>query len=131
MLAIFAIMQRKIHIARFLLVVSFMFTMVFQFVHSLEHAVNTSRYAKEHANHTHFIEKRSCAEKTFEWKVNHHSLEKCFACDMIPSTAVVADITSVDFLHVEINKKVQDDVVQQFIPLSHVYYSLRAPPATV
>jgi putative GTP pyrophosphokinase len=109
-----------------------MFTMVFQFVHSLEHAINTNRYVKEHAEHTHFTEQRSSSiAKTFEWKESHHSLEKCFACDMIPSSAVVTEITSIDFPQVEIIKKVQDVVVQQFIPLSHVYYSLRAPPTIV
>ncbi|MEK6450436.1 MULTISPECIES: hypothetical protein [Myroides] len=124
-------MQRKKNIARILLMVAFMFTIVFQFVHSYEHIFSSSTYEKEHSSHAHFHEKRSDNGHTLQLKEHHGQLEKCFACDVIITPYIQADIMEVDFVNFELSQKVQDLAILEFIPLSHVYYSLRAPPANV
>lgn len=124
-------MQRKIQIARLLLVVSFMFTIVFQFAHSFTHMTKATSYVLEHGTHDHFSEKTEITKNVFEWKEHHHSLEKCFQCEMIPHSAILPEVisfTTIDVMRVE---KTQQVVIQQFTPLSHVYFSLRAPPTFV
>ncbi|MTG96773.1 MULTISPECIES: hypothetical protein [Myroides] len=123
-------MQRRINIARVLLIVAVLFTTVFQFIHSYEHVTSFISYANEHSTHAHFNEKREDSGNRLEYKVNHNELEKCFACDII-IPADTTPILELAFSSFEHHEKVQQEVVQTFIPLSHVYYSLRAPPVFV
>ncbi len=124
-------MQRKKNIARILLMVAFMFTIVFQFIHSYEHVLSSVTYEKEHASHAHFHEKRNDNGNVLQLKSYHSQLDKCFACDVIITPYIQADILEVDFINFELSQKVQDLAVLEFTPLSHVYFSLRAPPAIV
>lgn len=124
-------MQRKVHISRILLVVSLMFTIVFQFAHSYTHMSKTKSYVLEHGNHNHFTEKSKVASNTFEWNENHHVLEKCFQCDVIPHVAILSEVVSWSAIDSSVLKHIQDIAIQQFTPLSHVYFSLRAPPVFV
>lgn len=127
----FVPMRKRNCIARILLLVAFMFTIVFQFTHSYSHILSGILYEKEHSTHTHFTEKREDSNKKLEWKDAHSALEKCFSCDFVLNPSLVAAIEEVDFYNCEVVKKVQDISSQRFIPLSQIYYSLRAPPFLV
>ncbi|TDS65291.1 hypothetical protein [Myroides indicus] len=124
-------MQRKNYIARVLLLVAFMFTIVFQFTHSYSHILSSVLYENEHSTHAHFNEKREDTGKTLEWKEKHSPIEKCFACNFILNPCLSVDIEQIVFYNYETIRKVQDAISERFIPLSHIYYSLRAPPFTV
>lgn len=124
-------MQGKKNIARILLVVAFMFTIVFQFIHSYEHILSSVIYEKEHASHAHFHEKRSDHGSALQLTEHHGQLDKCFACDVIITPCIQANILEVDFVNFELSQKVQDLAILEFTPLSHIYFSLRAPPAVV
>lgn len=121
-------MEKRRNIARVLLVVSFMFTIVFQFIHSFEHISSFVAYEEEHSTHAHFTEHREQLSTQLEWKENHGQLDKCFACDSILVPSLSADILDITFDSFPVLEKVQEVVVNTFVPLSHVYYSLRAPP---
>lgn len=121
-------MQRKKNIARILLVVSVLFTIVFQFVHSYEHLVSTVRYEREHSTHAHFNEKRSDSTEQLTFKEVHDQLDQCFACDTILNQAILSELFSFDFSQFKVIKEVQDFVSLRVIPLSQIYFSLRAPP---
>ncbi|MEC4113016.1 hypothetical protein [Myroides pelagicus] len=123
-------MRERKNIAGVLLIVTIMFTMVFQFIHSYEHIATFISYEKEHGTHAHFHEQRGDSKVALEYKVNHNDIEKCFACDtLIPANTVAIYTFSPNlFLSIE---KVQSEVIDTFTPLSHVYYSLRAPPVIV
>ena len=124
-------MQRKVQIARFLLVVSFMFTIVFQFTHSIGHIIKTNSYITEHHDHDHFQKKTEVTKNVLEWKEHHDVLEHCFHCEVIPHSAILPDLIQFNLFEDVQAEKVQQLVVSQFTPLSHVYFSLRAPPAVI
>lgn len=121
-------MQAKKNIARILLVVAIMFTIVFQFVHSYEHIVSSVEYKREHSTHAHFTEKRGDHLDQLTFKEAHSQLDKCFVCDTILNPAITSDILSVEFTTFDVAKEVQDIVSLSIIPLSQVFFSLRAPP---
>lgn len=129
--SIFVPMRKRNYIAKILLVVALMFTMVFQFTHSYSHILSGVLYEQGHSSHAHFTEKREDSGKTLEWKTKHSSAEKCFACDFVLNPSIVTAIEDISFYNFEVVKKAQDLLSQCFIPLSHIYYSLRAPPFTV
>ncbi len=124
-------MEIKKNIARILLVVSVMFTIIFQLVHTYEHIESTIAYENEHASHDQCMTKTTTDIKDFQWKEHHQQMDHCFACDFILNTAILPSSQDFDLTPVEVATKVQDEVILHFIPLSHVYYSLRAPPALV
>lgn len=123
-------MERKKNIARILLVVAVLFTTVFQLVHSYQHISSAVAYELEHESHT------ACKEKTslnngVQLTENHNHQEHCFACDFIPTSGLEAAQLDVQFTTYQTIQKVQEGVQFKFVPLAHVYYSLRAPPVMV
>lgn len=121
-------MQAKKNIARILLVVAIMFTVVFQFVHSYEHIAASFEYEKEHSTHAHFTEKRAEHTSQITFTEKHSQLDKCFVCDTILNPAITTDILSFDFMSFDIVKAVQDVVSLSVVTLSQIFFSLRAPP---
>lgn len=105
-----------------------MFTIVFQFVHSYEHISASFEYEKEHSTHTHFTEKRGDHTNQITFTETHSQLDKCFVCDTILNPAITTDILSIDFSTYEVAMEVQSLISLSVTPLSHVYFSLRAPP---
>lgn len=122
-------MEIKRNIARLLLIVSVMFTIVFQLVHTYEHIESTISYEKEHGSHDQCMKQSTTVNKDFQWKEHHQKMDHCFACDFILTPSIVPAPLDWQFVSYEITQKVQEDVILSFVPLAHVYYSLRAPPA--
>ncbi|APA91925.1 MULTISPECIES: hypothetical protein [unclassified Myroides] len=123
-------MQAKKNISRILLVVAIMFTIVFQFMHSFEHIVSSVEYEKEHSTHAHFNESRGDLSDQLTFKEAHSQLDKCFVCDTILNPAITSDVLSVEFITYDVARSVQDIVSLSIIPLSQVFFSLRAPPVS-
>lgn len=123
-------MIRK-NIARILLIVTIMFTVIFQLVHTYEHIESAIVYENEHGTHDHYINKATALDEGFQWKEHHQEAEHCFVCDFILNKAILPSKQDIALTATEIESKVQNEVILRFIPLSHVYYSLRAPPALI
>ncbi|WP_413511220.1 DUF2946 domain-containing protein [Myroides odoratus] len=117
-------------IARILLVVAFLFTTVFQLVHSYQHISAAVAYEQEHRTHAHYIEKRG-SDTSSQLTEDHSHSDHCFACDSIPTSGLVPIQIEWQSVVYQTIQEVQEEKILLFTPLSHVYYSLRAPPVTV
>ena len=117
-------------IARVLLVVAFLFTTVFQLVHSYQHISIAVAYEQEHHTHAHYTEGRSDYGGV-QLTEDHSHMEHCFACDFIPTSGLEPVQIEWHAVANQTIQEVQEEVTLLFTPLSHVYYSLRAPPVLV
>ncbi|WP_230848037.1 DUF2946 family protein [Myroides odoratus] len=123
-------MSRKKMIARVLLVVAFLFTTVFQLVHSYQHISTAVAYEQEHHTHAHYTEGRS-DHGGVQLTEDHSHMDHCFACDFIPTSGLEPVQMEWHTVAYQTIQEVQEEVTLLFTPLSHVYYSLRAPPVWV
>lgn len=123
-------MSRKKMIARILLVVAFLFTTVFQLVHSYQHISTAVAYEQEHRTHSHYEEERD-DYGIVQLTENHNHADHCFVCDSIPTSGLEPIQVTWQSMVYQTSQEVQEDVILFFTPLSHVYYSLRAPPVNV
>ncbi|MGQ8867929.1 DUF2946 family protein [Myroides sp. TSA_177.3] len=123
-------MSRKKMIARVLLVVAFLFTTVFQLVHSYQHISTAVAYEQEHRTHAHYTEGRS-DHGGVQLTEDHSHMDHCFACDFIPTSGLEPVQMEWHTVAYQTIQEVQEEVTLLFTPLSHVYYSLRAPPVWV
>ena len=114
-------------IARVLLVVAFLFTTVFQLVHSYQHISTAVAYEQEHHTHAHYTENRR-DQKGAQLTENHSHIDHCFACDSIPTSGLEPVHLEWQAMVYQTIHETQEAVTLLFTPLSHVYYSLRAPP---
>ena len=73
----------KRNIARILLIVSIMFTVVFQLVHTYEHIESAIVYENEHGTHDHYNNKTASLDEGFQRKEHHQKIDHCFVCDFI------------------------------------------------
>ncbi|MBB1139516.1 DUF2946 domain-containing protein [Myroides sp. WP-1] len=117
-------------IARILLVVAFMFTTVFQLVHSYQHISTAVAYENEHRTHAHYTEGRG-ENSSVQLIEDHGHVDHCFACDSIPTSGLEPVYVEWQSISYQTTQQVQEEVTLLFTPLSHVYYSLRAPPVLV
>ncbi len=125
MLSIFAMMKSKNAISKLLLITALLFTVVFQFAHSLSHfsaeiepislhkAVKTSVKSDQH---------------THDVSADEHSSEKCFACDFFLSPFLQAESLAFHVLEMSRAHLVKELVIVPFYQFTSIYYSLRAPP---
>jgi len=120
-------MSRKKLIARVLLVVAFLFTTVFQLVHSYQHISIAVTYEQEHSTHIHYTESRN-DQKEVQLTEDHSHPNHCFACDSIPTSGLEPVYMEWQAMVYQTIQEKQEEVTLSFTPLSHVYYSLRAPP---
>ena len=123
-------MSRKKMIARILLVVAFLFTTVFQLIHSYQHISTAVAYENEHRTHAHYTEKR-VDYGGVQLTEDHSHSDHCFVCDSIPTSGLAPVQIEWQSMAFQTIQQVQEDVTLLFTPLSHVYFSLRAPPAVV
>ncbi|MBB1148557.1 MULTISPECIES: DUF2946 domain-containing protein [unclassified Myroides] len=117
-------------IARILLVVAFMFTTVFQLVHSYQHISTAVAYENEHRTHAHYSESR-VDHGGLQFTEDHSHTDHCFVCDSIPTSGLAPIQMEWQSITYQTSQEVQAEVVLRFVPLAHVYYSLRAPPVLV
>lgn len=130
-LSIFVIMQRKKNISKFLFVVALLFTVVFQFVHTLSHAFNDHKtITLLELNLAENFSEDDHSHTVAEWHTDHQ-IEKCFACDFFLSPFITTEVLVYDLFDVQVITKAQDLVSLSVIPLSQIYYSLRAPPTFI
>ncbi|WP_410878208.1 DUF2946 domain-containing protein [Myroides sp. DW712] len=114
-------------IARVLLVVAFLFTTVFQLVHSYQHISTAVAYEQEHRSHAHYTENRS-DRNGVQLTEDHGHTDHCFVCDSIPTSGLEPVYVEWQSIVYQTIEQSQEVVILLFTPLSHVYYSLRAPP---
>lgn len=119
-------MKRKNAISKLLLVTALLFTVVFQFAHSLAHfseeikpvsqvqMLEISQQKEDHS--THF----STAE---------HDLEKCFACDFFLSPFLQTENLVFQVLESTYYNPIKELIEVPFFQYTSIYFSLRAPPA--
>lgn len=125
MLSIFAMMKSKNAISKLLLITALLFTVVFQFAHSLSHfsaditPISLEKVEKLAAQKDHHFKHISAAE---------HDSEKCFACDFFLSPFLQAE--SMDFQVLENTPiaSLKMAIVTSLSQQSTFYFSLRAPP---
>ncbi|MGG5505830.1 MULTISPECIES: DUF2946 family protein [unclassified Myroides] len=117
-------------IARILLVVAFMFTTVFQLVHSYQHISTAVAYESEHRTHAHYTEGRG-NNNSAQFIEDHGHVDHCFVCDSIPTSGLEPVYMEWQGIAYQTIQQVQEEMTLLFTPLSHVYYSLRAPPVFV
>ena len=124
-------MQSKKNISKFLFVVALLFTVVFQFVHTLSHAFNdhkTITLLEQHLAEN--VDEEDHFTGVAEWHTDHQ-IEKCFACDFFLSPFITTETLDFNLLQVQTASKAQDLVSLSLIPLGQIYYSLRAPPVFI
>ncbi|MGS4346293.1 DUF2946 domain-containing protein [Myroides odoratus] len=114
-------------IARVLLVVAFLFTTVFQLVHSYQHISTAVAYEQEHRSHAHYTEDRS-DQNGVQLTEDHGHIDHCFVCDSIPTSGLEPVYIEWQSIVYQTIEQTQEATTLLFTPLSHVYYSLRAPP---
>lgn len=123
-------MYKQKSISQFLLFVALLFTVVFQFVHGFSHLVN---YQSDGEGLQYALSRYVSCETEGDMDDNsvfqaQHQRESCFACDFFISPCVLAEVLSIAEVSVGEAIQKQGAVVQQVIPLAHLYFSLRAPP---
>lgn len=121
-------MKRKNVISKLLLVIALLFTVVFQFAHSISHfsaditpislekPVQLVSQKDNHGNHI------STAD---------HSTEKCFACDFFLSPFLQAETTVFQVWENDGIPQVKTAVVVAIHQYTTIYFSLRAPPVLI
>lgn len=126
LLSIFALMKSKNAISKLLLITALLFTVVFQFAHSLSHFsddlhsftdVKTVTLTSQNDNQsTHF----STAE---------HAMEKCFACDFFLSPFLQTESLVFQVVENTHYNPIKTLVEVPFYTVTSIFFSLRAPPA--
>ncbi|WP_430614936.1 hypothetical protein [Flavobacterium sp. JP2137] len=119
-------MKNKNAISRLLLITALLFTVVFQFVHSLSHfsseiATASHRETRElvskHSDHSHQLSQAD------------HELEKCFACDFFLSPFLQSEDLVFQVLDNTYFHSLKTAVAVPYYHYTSIYFSLRAPPA--
>ncbi len=126
LLSIFALMKSKNAISKLLLITALLFTVVFQFAHSLSHFsddlhsftdVKTPAFtSQEDHQSAHF----STAE---------HGMEKCFACDFFLSPFLQTESLVFQVLENAHYNPIKNLIEVPFYTVTSIFFSLRAPPA--
>ena len=121
-------MLKTKYISRILLAFACMFIFVFQGMHTIEHTLSIKEYQSTHGTHEHFTQSRNDSSE-FQWQEDHGYLDHCFVCDNMLSPLILSSTLELEQLKLEQILKKQQLDCERFTKLSHIYFSLRAPPS--
>ncbi|MGX7667655.1 hypothetical protein [Flavobacterium pedocola] len=115
-------MNKKLQNISLSLLISILFAILFQSVHSYEHLIK--QFTEAHCEHQYD------ASKT-EFTHSHHDFDDCFVCEFSLGNFTPVAFFSFSFHHYAVAKSVSFFNTEKPIVFSGSFFSLRAPPCFI
>lgn len=115
-------MSKKLQHISLSLLISILFAILFQSVHSYEHLVQ--QFTEEHCDHKYDVSQT-------EFTHSHHHFDDCFVCEFSLSNSIPFEFFSFEFRSVAYFVQHSFFFTEQPIVFSGSFFSLRGPPCFI